>query len=215
LSNLKSKGLSIGGDLRTPITEVRGKVVAIEDKEVPKYDYEAKKTLEETETRVWLVMEDITVIATEDGSTYPYSKTKLPIGKFSDYNNSAWYEIEMSIASVMGIDVDDASVDLLIEHVCHLRLDPKDYDIDGEIVTGKVWHVLEIEGAEAPVAPIDAAIAHMAVQPVRKLFKGEAVALPAVKKDTTLVNAILDDSFFDDPRVTSVYTEVEGKFVAV
>ena len=206
---LKSKGIQGGGDFTTVLNEVRGFV--------DNYDYKDLKRgfgKEGTRTFVWLNMSQLSVLAVEDGTNYPYDKAKVPIGNFSDYDSSAWYAFEQSIAEALGQDISDVSVDSVVGHSIHLKKTYKDYEIEGEKKQGIIWKVLSVDGGAAKEDPFDVALRELGGKQKGE-FKGQIVANSTVKTDGNLIKAILDDSFFADPRVTAKYTVVDGVYTAI
>ena len=196
---LKSKR-QVGGAYNTPLRKFKGKLT--------EYDVQPRKGqfAKDGQQDVLVNFKNLTVLATD--SPYPYESAQL-ILKFSDSINSGWCVLEDSIAAVLSVGADEASIDLLIgkdqtweKEDGHVFFTDK----SGKESKGTVWRVIEVEGAVvSKVPPFDRAL-ELLDGKTKGEFMGEALTDPAIQGDKALQNMILQGTFFGDDRVKNGFT---------
>lgn len=203
---LKSKR-QVGGAYNTPLKKFKG--------HFDDYDVQPRKGqfAKEGQQDVLVNFSKITVLETD--SPYPYESAQL-IFKFSDSINSGWCVLEDSIASVLGINVDDVNIDLLLgKNVLMEREDGHLFFTDkaGTESKGTVWRVVEVEGKVAShVDPWTKAL-ELLEGKTRGEFMGEALTDPAIQGDKALQNMILTGTFFTDAKVISAFDVESDTYV--
>jgi len=205
MSPLKSKRQA-GGFYSTPLKKFRAHFDGYEVQE------RKGQFAKEGQQDVLCSFSKLTVM--DSDSPYPYEVAQILL-KFSDSVNSAWCVLEDSIANVLGKSVDDVAIDDIVGmDVTWEREDDHLFftDRDGKESRGTVWRVVEAGGRAAGVKPFDRALEILEGK-TRGEFIGASVADPIVQSDKTLQNTILTGSFFDDARVTDLYTVENDVYV--
>jgi hypothetical protein len=191
----------------TPLRKFRG---LLESYTVKKRTGKFVKT--EGAQDVILHITELQVLLTD--APYPYETAELVL-KYSDSMSSAWVILENSIAEVMGIPMEEVSIENAVHQ--HLVMEREDNHVfftgkDGKEAKGTVWRVIEVEGhAASQVSPFDRAL-ELLKGKSRGEFINDAVADPVVKKDGLLVTSILSETFFADSHVTDKYQVVNDIF---
>lgn len=157
------------------------------------------------------------ITGVESETAYPYKTAVIPL-KFSNSASSGWVLFEDSIAEVLGVGVDEASVDDLVGSVITLQKENHVFftDKEGKEAKGDVWKLIKVgakgKGKKKAATARDEALSLIAGK-TKEEFESAVMDNPLIRKNTDLLSKILGGQFVTDEGITEVdgvYEVVEG-----